>query len=79
MYMEPLRCKVTGATSTTPVATAKPPVWCESDSTECASGAKQLIYWHQAEGNNIEVDGEDLSGWPKSPAYNAKCGWANGS
>lgn len=78
MYMEALRCKVIGATSTTPVAPAKPPVWCEGDESKCTAGSKQLIYWHQKEGNNIEVDGYDLAGWHKSPAYNSKCGWANG-
>lgn len=79
MYMQPLRCKVTGAKSTAPVAAAKPAVWCEDDSSKCVSGAKQLLFWHQAAGDNIEVQGSDLLGEPKSPAYNAKCGWANGS
>lgn len=79
MYMEALRCKVIGATSTTPVVPAKPPVWCEDDESKCTSGAKQLIFWHQAEGDNIVVTGNDLLGEPKSPGYNAKCGWANGS
>ncbi|KAJ3716737.1 hypothetical protein DFJ43DRAFT_1043287 [Lentinula guzmanii] len=32
-----------------------------------------------ASGNNIEVSGYDLSGEPKSPAYNAKCGFADGA
>jgi hypothetical protein len=78
MYHQPFKCKVTGATSTTPVATPKPPVWCEDDPSKCVKGAKQMIYWNQQEGNNIQVDGYDLSGEFKSPAYNAKCGFSDG-
>ncbi|SJK99699.1 uncharacterized protein ARMOST_03010 [Armillaria ostoyae] len=79
MYMLPYKCKVTGATSTIPVAKGKPPVWCEDDRSKCVSGPKQMLYWHQAEGNNIEVSGYDLSGSPKSPGYNTKCGFSSGA
>lgn len=79
MYMEGLRCKVTGDIGTTAVATGKPPTWCEDDSGSCTSGAKQMIYWNQADGNNIEVSGYAANGEPKSPAYNEKCGFANGA
>jgi len=78
MYHEPFRCKVTGATSTAPISTPKPPVWCEDDPSKCVKGAKQMIYWNQLDGNNIEVDGYDLSGGHKSPAYNTKCGFPDG-
>jgi len=78
MYMQPHRCLVTGATSTTRVAPAKPPVWCEDDPSACVKGAKQMIYWNQASGNNIEVTGWDLSGNHKSPTYNMKLGFKNG-
>lgn len=37
-----------------------------------------MLYWNQASGNNIAVSGKDLSGKAKSPAYNAKCGFADG-
>ncbi|KIN97734.1 hypothetical protein M404DRAFT_889294 [Pisolithus tinctorius Marx 270] len=73
IYMEGFKCKVTNATSTTPVGTPKPPVWCEEDQSQCVQGPKQIMIWNQAEGNNIEVSGDDLSGEPKSPAYNSKC------
>jgi hypothetical protein len=78
MYMEPIRCRVTGTNASIPVATAKPPVWCEDDPAKCVTGAKQLLYWHQLDGNNIETGGYDIEGNPKSPAYNMKCGFADG-
>ncbi|KIK64405.1 hypothetical protein GYMLUDRAFT_161154 [Collybiopsis luxurians FD-317 M1] len=78
MYHEAIRCNVTGSTSSTPVGTPQPPVWCEDDQSQCVQGPKQMLYWHQASGNNIEVDGYDLVGERKSPGYNAKCGFADG-
>ncbi|KAL0961178.1 hypothetical protein HGRIS_006150 [Hohenbuehelia grisea] len=79
MYMLPYRCRVTGATSTIPLAPAKPAGWCEDDFSKCTPGAKQMIYWNQFEGNNIEVSGLDLSGHVRSPAYNVKLGFPNGA
>ncbi|KAJ7490931.1 hypothetical protein FB451DRAFT_627974 [Mycena latifolia] len=79
MYHLPYRCKVTGATSTTPVGTGKPPVWCENNADGCTKGPKQMIYWNQADGNNIQVDGYDAAGESKSPAYNDKCGFPDGA
>ncbi|GLB38693.1 hypothetical protein LshimejAT787_0505580 [Lyophyllum shimeji] len=79
MYMLPYKCKVTGWTGNAAVAPATPAVWCEDDSNKCVQGAKQLIYWNQLEGNNIEVSGTDLAGDPRSPAYNMKLGFANGA
>ena len=78
MYHVPFRCTVTGAISNAPVAAAVPPVWCEGDPSSCIKGAKQMLYWNQLDGNNIEVSGWDLSGGHKSPGYNAKCGFADG-
>lgn len=77
--MEGFKCTVTGATSTTPLGTPKPAVWCEDDPSKCVSGPKQMLIWNQAEGNNIEVEGYDLAGSHKSPAYNAKCGFKDGA
>lgn len=79
IYMGGYKCTVTGATSTTPLGTPKPPVWCEDDQSNCVQGPKQIMIWNQLEDNNIEVDGFDLSGHPKSPAYNSKCGFQDGA
>ncbi|EGN97788.1 hypothetical protein SERLA73DRAFT_182534 [Serpula lacrymans var. lacrymans S7.3] len=79
MYMHGHKCMVTNATSTTPVAAPKPPVWCEEDQSQCVQGAKQVMVWNQAEGNNIAVTGYDLAGDHKSPAYNSKCGFKDGA
>jgi len=78
MYMFPYRCQVTGATATHSVGTAQPPVWCENDEAGCTSGPKQMVFWHQLDGNNIEVEGNDASGQPKSPGYNEKLGFKTG-
>lgn len=78
MYMQGFKCNVTGSTSTIPLATPKPPVWCEGAPNKCVKGAKQLIGWHQKTGNNINVTGYDLARQPKSPGYNMKCGFHNG-
>ena len=37
-----------------------------------------MIAWNQLDGNNIEVEGYDLAGFPKSPAYNNKLGFKHG-
>ncbi|KAF9464509.1 hypothetical protein BDZ94DRAFT_1255898, partial [Collybia nuda] len=79
MYHQAFKCKVTGATATAPIAAPKPPVWCEDDPARCTKGAKQMIYWNQRDGNNIAVSGLDRSGFPKSPAYNNKCGFPDGA
>ena len=78
MYMFPYRCTVTGATSTKQLATAKPAVWCETEPEKCTKGAKQMVFWHQLDGNNIETEGLDASGGNKSPGYNEKLGFKSG-
>jgi hypothetical protein len=78
MYMEGFKCKVTGATGTGAVAPAQPAVWCEDNPSNCTGGPKQMIFWNNFEANNIEVTGYDLSGSPKSPAYNTKLGFSDG-
>ena len=39
-----------------------------------------MIYWHQKDGNNVDVDGlsYDLEGNHKSPTYNMKLGFHDG-
>lgn len=78
MYMAGFKCMVTNSTSKTPLATPKPAVWCEGAPNNCTKGAKQLMSFNQKTGNNIEVEGFDLSGNHKSPGYNSKCGFSNG-
>ena len=78
MYMQGYKCNVTNSVSTTPIGTPKPPVWCEGAPSNCTQGPKQIIAWNQKTGNNIEVQGFDLAGDPKSPAYNMKCGFKDG-
>ncbi|KAF9505295.1 hypothetical protein BS47DRAFT_1306882 [Hydnum rufescens UP504] len=79
MYMLPYRCMVTGSTSRKTVAPAKPPVWCEGNLSACTQGSKQMVYWNQAEGNNIVTPGYQADGAEKSPGYNMKLGFQNGS
>ncbi|KAJ3795972.1 hypothetical protein GGU11DRAFT_834084 [Lentinula aff. detonsa] len=79
MYFEGIRCQVTPGSNSKPVGTPKPAVWCEDDSSACVTGPKQMLFWHQASGDNIEVTGLDLAGEFKSPGYNAKCGFSDGA
>lgn len=69
MYHLGYRCKVVGQTGDAAMASGKPPIWCEDDPDRCVQGAKQMLYWNQLEGDNIEVEGYDLARDPKSPAY----------
>lgn len=38
-----------------------------------------MIFWNQADGNNVAVSGLDKLGFNKFPGYNMKMGYANGS
>lgn len=78
IYMQGFKCKVSNSKSNTPLATPKPAVWCEGAPQNCTRGAKQFIAWNQKTGNNIQVEGYDLEGEHKSPAYNDKCGFSDG-
>jgi hypothetical protein len=73
MYMQGFKCTVTGATATHAVAPAQPPVYCKDDASTCVKGAKQMIVWNQAEGNNVQP--------PQfvSPGYNAAWGYLPGA
>ncbi|CAK5270782.1 unnamed protein product [Mycena citricolor] len=72
------RCRVTGSTGSAAVAPGIPATWCQDNPGNCTSGARQMIYWNQLDGNNIEVDGLDLAGQPRSPAYNQVLGFVEG-
>jgi hypothetical protein len=83
MYMQPFRCKVVGENAIVTTykvrpKSAKPPVWCQDDSTKCVKGAKQMIYYNQLDGNNIDLTGKDNEGNPRKPAYDMRYGYANG-
>ncbi|KAL0948865.1 hypothetical protein HGRIS_008985 [Hohenbuehelia grisea] len=79
MYMLPYRCKVTNAHGVVPVGRAKVPAWCEDDQSKCTRGPKQMVYWNQLSGNNVEVSGDDSQGRAKSPGYNYKMGFSGGA
>lgn len=38
-----------------------------------------MIYWQQAEGNNVAVSGNDKYGFPKFPVYSMNMGFPNGT
>jgi hypothetical protein len=72
--MQGFKCKVIGASSTAkPLAKAQVPVYCENEPNKCVRGAKQMLAWHQASGNNI------VTAQGTTPNYNQKCGWAEGA
>ncbi|KAF7296931.1 hypothetical protein MIND_00924900 [Mycena indigotica] len=80
MYMTGFRCKVTGKTGSAAVTTpAIPPTWCEDKPNRCTTGPRQMIFWNQLDGNNIDVQGFDLRGQPRSPAYNSVLGFKEGA
>ncbi|KAG6375213.1 hypothetical protein JVT61DRAFT_3426 [Boletus reticuloceps] len=81
MYVFPYKCKVIpDSSSPKTIGTPKPPVWCQDDASKCVKGPKQVIIWHQAEGNNIDPTGRDpISGFLDTPAYNEKCGFQDGA
>src|ERR1700712_5350451 len=73
MYMQGFKCNVTGATSTATIAPAQPPTYCEGDASKCVKGAKQMIAWHQSEGNNV-VPPNGVT-----PSYHAAWGFLPGA
>ena len=80
MYMFPYRCKVIpDSTPAKTIGIPQTPVWCEDDPSKCVQGPKRVMIWNQYDSNNIAVEGNDLSGHPKSPAYNTKCGFQDGT
>ncbi|KAJ6444104.1 proteophosphoglycan ppg4 [Purpureocillium lavendulum] len=73
MYMQNHRCKVTGSSSSKRLATPKAPVWCKDDPSKCVTGAKQMMAWHQAEGNNVDPPNG------QTPTYNQRMGFMDGA
>lgn len=71
--MQNFKCHVTGSTSSRRLAPAQTPVWCAGNPGACRQGAKQMIVFQQAEGNNVQ----NLGG--NSPGYNSKLGWSSGA
>ncbi|KAI0775242.1 hypothetical protein BD413DRAFT_611566 [Trametes elegans] len=81
MYMNTFRCQVTGDVGSQPIGKPAVPRRCGPDPElnrpavpeNCTVGAKQPMYWHQAEGSNMFED-------PNTPpAYNALYGFADGA
>ncbi|KAF5311489.1 hypothetical protein D9611_011608 [Ephemerocybe angulata] len=80
MYHQAFKCRVSNAKSTVPVKVpAKAPVGCEGNEGGCVGGCKQMLYWNQAEGNNVEVEGRDRRGEFRSPGYNMGMGFRDGA
>lgn len=74
MYMQGFKCNITGASSNARrLAKAQVPLYCENEPEKCVKGAKQMLAWHQATGNNIETEPG------VTPNYNQKCGWKEGA
>lgn len=74
MYMQPLKCQVTGSTSTRKLAKAQTPHYCKGAPDSCVKGAKSMIAWKQKSGNNyVQRRGEDR------PGYNDVLGFADGA
>jgi hypothetical protein len=74
MYMQGFKCTVTGAKATHALAPAVPAVYCKDDPSRCVKGAKQMIVFNQAEGDNVPVPRE-----ARSPGYNAEVGFLPGA
>ena len=72
MYMQGHKCIVTRSTSTRKLAVAKSPVYCEDNPAKCVKGAKQMIFYQQLDGNNVQNP-------PKMPTYNARMGFSDGA
>ncbi|KAI5117029.1 hypothetical protein M0805_001545 [Coniferiporia weirii] len=82
IFMNGYRCQVTGATSTTPVATSRVARRCGADpdfskpdaaAWNCTYGAKQPLYWDQTENNNM------FEGVHAPPFYNDLYAFPNGA
>lgn len=74
MYMQGFKCMVTGSTSKRVVAKAQTPTYCKDDPSKCRFGAKSIIVYAQAGGNN--VPGASVH---KRPLYNEVMGFYDGA
>ncbi|KAH7096951.1 hypothetical protein BKA62DRAFT_662307 [Auriculariales sp. MPI-PUGE-AT-0066] len=82
MYMNGMKCKVTGARSDAPkVAQAQKAKWCEGKQDDCVKGAKGItIYNQQPDINTVDLQGiYQADGQEASPGYNEKMGFAPGA
>ncbi|PCH42354.1 hypothetical protein WOLCODRAFT_137865 [Wolfiporia cocos MD-104 SS10] len=81
LYMNGFHCDITGATSTTPIGKPMLPRRCGADPTQnqeanpgnCTIGPKYMMYWLQAEGNNM------FEGYYMPPHYNDVYGFHDGA
>jgi len=60
MYMQGFKCRVTGSNSNRRLARAVAPRYCPGFPQNCVRGAKQMIAVRQAEGNNVQLPGNDF-------------------
>jgi len=72
MYMQGFKCRVTGSNSNRRLAPAQPPRYCPNIN-DCVRGAKQMMVYQQAEGNNVEKPGNDFV------SYSADWGFSPGA
>jgi len=68
MYMQGFKCRVTGSNSNRRLATAQPPRYCPN-SNDCVRGAKQMIVYQQAEGNNVQQPAGDFVSYSSDWGY----------
>jgi len=60
IYMQGFKCRVTGSNSNRRLARAQVPRYCANFPQNCVSGAKQMLVYMQAEGNNVQKPGNDF-------------------
>ncbi|KAH7096963.1 hypothetical protein BKA62DRAFT_717982 [Auriculariales sp. MPI-PUGE-AT-0066] len=82
MYMNAIRCRVTGARPDAPkIAKPVPAKWCENKPEDCVTGAKTITIWHQHKDiDTIDLDGviQAEGNWA-TPSYNEKMGFHPGA
>ncbi|KAG9316970.1 hypothetical protein JVU11DRAFT_1150 [Chiua virens] len=79
IYIFPYRCRVHSGCPVKTIGKPKAPVLCEKDPSKCVKGPKQIMIWHQLDGNNVVADGIDPYGKWETPRYNQVCGFEDGA
>jgi len=69
MYMQGFKCMVTGSNSNRRLAQAQVPRYCANFPQNCVRGAKQMMVYEQAEGNNVQRPGDDFVSYSDAWGY----------